>query len=154
MIILYFNETHKYTILLIPACTCMSFNIEYPSIQNIPTDSFPYFNHTCLHVSSHLSLFLYKNLYIQNISTESFPFFDLHTWVHTIVYFNNATGTDNSRSGGLARGYQSLSRAWAREECGVLERHNHHRQRWTVSTQEAGFQSERYNVSIRLLQYR
>ena len=99
-------------------------------------------------------IFSYKTLHIQNISTESFPFFDLHTWVYTRVYFNNATGTDNSRSGGPAGGYQSLSRARAREECGVLERHNHHRQWWAVSTQEAGFQSERYNVSIRQLQYR
>ena len=126
---------------------------KHPKYMN--REFFHIFNHTCLHVSSHLSLFfIYKTLHIQNISTESFPFFDLHTWVYTRVYFNNATGTDNSRSGGPAGGYQSLSRARAREECGVLERHNHHRQWWAVSTQEAGFQSERYNVSIRLLQYR
>lgn len=146
---------HKYTILLIPACSCMSFYFRIPKHPKYTNREFFHILITHVYMSVHTWVyFLYKNLFIQNISTESFPFFDLHTWVHTIVYFNNATGTDNSRSGGLARGYQSLSRAWAREECGVLERHNHHRQRWTVSTQEAGFQSERYNVSIRLLQYR
>ena len=131
------------------------FYIEYPSVQNIWTESFSIFLITHVYMPVHTWVyFLYKTLHIQNISTESFPFFDLHMWVYTRVYFNNATGTDNSRSGGLARGYQSLSRARAREECGVLERHNHHRQWWAVSTQEAGFQSERYNVSIRHLQYR